>query len=205
MSLSPYYQDDAVTIYHGDCRELLPLFSADVLITDQPYGTGWLRGGGKKQGQFKRRKETAVWDVFDLWWMDFAPERSAAFCPIEGVWEMCLRLKTPCILKYRKSNPAPYGADCEPLVCSRPISGPWEKELYNGDNTLHPCQKPLELMTWIVSELTIEGETVIDPFMGSGTTLRAAKDLGRKTIGIEIDEAFCEIAAKRMAQEVLAL
>jgi len=68
----------------------------------------------------------------------------------------------------------------------------------------HPTQKPLDLMRWCLGFFP-EAQTVLDPFMGSGTTLRAAKDLGRKAIGIEIEERYCEIAAKRMAQEVLAL
>ena len=68
----------------------------------------------------------------------------------------------------------------------------------------HPCPKPLPLMLQLVSLFTDLGETILDPFAGAGTTLRAAKDLGRKAIGIEIEEKYCEIAAKRMAQEVLA-
>ena len=188
------------TLYLGDWKDVLPL-TADALITDQPYGTGWIRGGGKKQGEFKRRKETAEWDVFDLAWMEHAPETVAAFCPIQGVWEMCLRLKTPCVLKYRKSNPAPYGAACEPVVCSRPLAGPWEKKAYNGDNDLHPCQKPVPLMAWLVRELTIEGQTVLDPFMGSGSTGIACLRTGRNFIGVEKDATHYATALERMRSE----
>ncbi len=76
-------------------------------------------------------------------------------------------------------------------------------ECLRGLNGLreHPTQKPVELMSWVLSFYPT-ALNVIDPFMGSGTTLRAAKDLGRKAIGIEIEERYCEIAAKRMAQEV---
>ena len=67
----------------------------------------------------------------------------------------------------------------------------------------HPCPKPLGWMLWLVGLASLPGETIIDPFMGSGTTLRAAKDMGRRGIGIEIEEKYCEIAAKRMSQECL--
>lgn len=78
-----------------------------------------------------------------------------------------------------------------------------DERILNGDgSTAHPTQKPIEL---IAKLLAIGGNTILDPFMGSGTTLRAAKDLGRKAIGIEIEEKYCEIAVKRLAQEVLAL
>ncbi len=70
---------------------------------------------------------------------------------------------------------------------------------------LHPCQKPIDLMTWLVHLVSEPSEVIVDHFMGSGTTLRAAKDLGRKAIGGDIEERYCEIAAMRMEQEVLAL
>ncbi len=71
-------------------------------------------------------------------------------------------------------------------------------------NDLHPTEKPVELVSWFAELTTSEDDLILDPFMGSGTTLRAAKDLGRKAIGIEIEERYCEIAAKRLAQEVFA-
>lgn len=190
-----------VRLYNADWRDVLPM-QADAIITDQPYGTGWFRGGGKKTGDFKRRKETAAWDVFDLSWMDHAPANVAAFCPIPGVWEMCQRLATPCVLKYRKSNPAPYGAPVEPIVSSRPLVGAWEMEAYNGDNELHPCQKPVALMAWLVREMTCEGETVLDPFMGSGSTAIACIRTGRGFVGIERDAAHYATAVERIQREL---
>jgi DNA modification methylase len=71
--------------------------------------------------------------------------------------------------------------------------------------TVHPTQKPVALMAYLIRTYTNTGETVLDFTMGSGTTLRAAKDLGRKAIGIELEEKYCEIAAKRLSQQVLAL
>ena len=74
--------------------------------------------------------------------------------------------------------------------------------MVNSQNSVdHPAAKPVELMRYLLWK--VGGETILDPFMGSGTTLRAAKDLGRKAIGIEIEERYCEVAAKRLAQAVL--
>jgi site-specific DNA-methyltransferase (adenine-specific) len=70
---------------------------------------------------------------------------------------------------------------------------------------VHPTVKPTDLLAILLGYSTLAGEVVLDPFMGSGTTLVAAKNLGRKAIGIEIEERYCEIAAKRCSQEVLAL
>jgi DNA modification methylase len=192
---------DSVEIIHGDCLTILPI-DCDIIITDQPYGTGWIRGGGKKSGEFKRRKEGAEWDVFNLSWMDAAPPRVAAFCPVQGVWDMCQRLPRPHVLKYRKTNPAPYGVPCEPIVSSHAMPGKWEKESYNGDNSLHPCQKPVDLLAWLVNGLTVEGETVCDPFMGSGSMGIACIRTGRKFIGIEKDARYFEIARRRLENEL---
>jgi len=192
---------DSVSLYLGDCLSILPV-PCDIIITDQPYGTGWIRGGGKKAGEFKRRKEGAEWDVFNLAWMDNAPARVAAFCPVQGVWEMCQRLPRPHVLKYRKTNPAPYGVPCEPVVSSHAMPGDWEKEAYNGDNSLHPCQKPVDLLAWLVNGLTVEGETVCDPFAGSGSTGVACIRTGRRFVGIERDAGHFATMRARLENEL---
>jgi DNA modification methylase len=189
-----------VTLYHGRWQDLLPL-PVDAIITDQPYGTGWLRGGGKV-GEFKPKKEEAEWDVFDVSWLERAPEIVAAFCPTKGVWEMCMAMEKPHVLKYRKTNPPPFGYKCEPIISSRPLSGSWEKEAYNGDNPLHPCQKPLSLMGWLVHELTTEGQTVCDPFMGSGSTGIACIRANRRFVGIEQDPTHYATALERITNEL---
>lgn len=186
------------TLYLGDCLSVMPTLSPNVVITDQPFGTGWFRGGGKRAGEFKRRKEGAEWDVFDLRWMDQVSCPLVAFCPTKGVWEMCLRLKTPCVVKYRKSNPAPFGVECEPIVCSQPPRSVWEKTGYNGANELHPCQKPEAIMDWLVGEFSDAGQTVLDPFMGSGSTGYSAVRMGRTFIGVEIDPSYFDIACERI-------
>ncbi len=192
---------ESVTIILGDCLMVMPV-DCSAVITDQPYGTGWIRGGGKKAGDFSRRLERSDWDVFSLAWMEKAPARVAAFCPIQGIWEMCMRLKKPHILKYRKTNPAPFGSDCEPIVSSHSITGEWEKTAYNGDNPLHPCQKPINLLVWLVNGLTSIGDSVCDPFMGSGTTGVACIRTGRKFIGIERDPVHFATARARLEREL---
>jgi DNA modification methylase len=203
ISSLPAYTSECgrVTLYHGRWQDVLPL-PVDAIITDQPYGTGWIRGGGKKEGQFKRRSEKAKWDELDLAWMDHAPAIVAAFCPDFGIWPMSLRMKTPHVLKYRKTNPAPFGYPCEPIISSFPMDGGWEKEAYNGDNPLHPCQKPLPLMAWLVNGLTSPDHIVCDPFMGSGTTGVACIRTGRRFAGIEEDPNHFQTALERISIEL---
>ena len=209
MSLpEPYFQDDAVTIYHGDARELLPELKADVVITDPPYGVGI------NYASYTDDLESTTNLVLEF------VRQAVQVAPIvlltAGKWETELALyqQLPprwrmCWFKGSQSTASPVGFN------------DWEAVLVYGDkvhknahdyfyaqpepmgNYGHPCPKPLRYATYLISRFTEEGQTVIDPFMGSGTTLRAAKDLGRKAIGIEIEERYCEIAAKRMAQGVL--
>jgi len=200
--MKPYYSQDGIDIYLGDCRDILPTFpdkSFDLVLTDPPYGTGWIRGGGKKEGQFKRRKETASWDVWDNSWMDLIGCNWMVFCPYQKIGEVAERSHTPSLAWWKKTNPAPFAVKREPIVCSTPLRYmDWEFEGYNGDCEFHPTQKPVELLMWLINGfLPI---VILDPFMGSGTTLVAAKQLGRKAVGIEIEEKYCEIAVKRLAQ-----
>jgi site-specific DNA-methyltransferase (adenine-specific) len=205
--VKPYYEHGGITIFHGDARRLIPLVVApgSVVLSDQPYGTGWVRGGGKV-GEFNAKHEKPDWDVFDLEWMNLIPrpKRIAVFCPIGKAELISSVLPSPVVFHYVKTNVRPGGANREPIVISPPPPrGPFKFHAYNGDASLHPCQKPLEVMTWLVGAVSDPGDLIVDPFMGSGTTLLAAKEVGRCAVGIELEERYCEIAAKRLAQEVL--
>ena len=191
--MKPYYSDDSVTIYHGDCRELLPNIEADVLVTDPPYA-GY---------------DDYEWDVVNL--VGLLPD-CRAFVFWKG-WEFPLRFTARHVWSKANRNIGRRGEQYEDLyeinggstglvMRHAVIDSPMNATL-NGDVFCdHPTQKPIRLLRRVL-EMT-EG-TILDSFMGSGTTLRAAKDLGRKAIGIEIEERYCEIAAKRMGQEVLDL
>lgn len=202
----PFYEDGSVTIYHADCLELLPDIEADVLITDPPYGTGMAPRGGSRAGTID--SASGQWPTWDRWapeWVDSWGGPMASFCGIKRVFELAERMGSDGLLIYAKSNPSPFGSSFEPCPTRGfKTRGRQHFTAYNAFNgQQHPSQKPLDLMRWVVG-LAPEG-TILDPFMGSGTTLRAAKDLGRKAIGIELEERYCQIAAERCSQEVLDL
>jgi len=206
----PYYEDEAVTIYHGDCREILPhLPKVDAVVTDPPYGIGWVP-------RVNHREDNHIWvdnKAFDprpfmiadrhLFWganyfCRLLPHSEAWFLWLKrpASFDNCVKTFAPCEMAWIDFKGK-----------QRVNHHVWDGGLRAGDTSnrdfLHPAQKPLEVMRWCVRES--KADLIFDPFMGSGTTLRAAKDLGRKAIGIEIEEKYCEIAAKRMAQEVLPL
>ena len=200
--MTPYYDHDGITIYHGDCMDVLRDVRVQAIVTDPPFGTGWVRGYGA-MGEFMCDRTRPSWDVFSLAWIDAArPVEWIAFAPNSRTADMA-RIASSRVY-WRKTNPRPNGPPLEP-VFMWPMRVPNGIEWvgYNGDTTHHPCEKPVELMTWLLGFVSCD--SVVDPFMGSGSTLVAAKRAGVRAIGIEIDERYCEIAAKRLAQGVLPL
>lgn len=215
--MRPYYEHAGITIYHGDCREILPeLKPADVVLTDPPYGIGADKNlrAGKRQG----RAAVASRDYGGGDW-DGEPAAAdlIALClskaPQAIVWggNYFGLPPSPCWLVWDKDNGSNGYADCELAWTNLPkavrrIRYRWMGMLQEHAGALkeerwHPTQKPVEVMRWSLGHTT--GELILDPFAGSGTTLRAAKDLGRRAVGIELEERYCEVAAKRSAQEVL--
>lgn len=224
MALTPYYDDgNGIVIFHGDCKEIIDLIpSFDVVITDPPYGINGGKGGdSKKYG--KGKYELSGWDD--------TPEyiEQLAVPVITKAIAMAKRAAvTPGIRNLRLyPNPTDMGCFWTPASCTHGPFGMtvFQPILYYGkdyragkgplptgrqlteasEENGHPCPKPIKAWKWLVEKMSMQHETILDPFMGSGTTLRAAKDLGRKCIGIEIEEKYCEIAAKRLAQGVLDL
>tara|TARA_R110000824_G_scaffold116368_1_gene267759 strand:+ start:284 stop:970 length:687 start_codon:yes stop_codon:yes gene_type:complete len=228
--VKPYYQDDSVTIYHGDCREILPDLTFDVVITDPPYGinvvskTGaigttkpnkaWSHETGPKKWSSPRmnvyRPVVGDDEPLDPRWLTAYGRRQVIFGADHFTeWPGPGRLL---VWDKRDGLPSIKFADCEIAWDSDKGASRLIRHLSNGFmgdfgdiKKCHPTQKPLRVMTWIIDQCTEQTDTVCDPFMGSGTTLRAAKDLGRKAVGIELDESYCEIAVNRLAQGVLNL
>ena len=216
--MQPYYDDGQITIYHGDCRDILPsLDKVDLVLTDPPYGIGEAAGENKIRN-LSRSKMALVKDFGNNDW-DNHPINS-------DLMDMVLQAGTTqiifggnyydlppssCWLIWDKENGACDFADCEMAWTNMTTAvrlfrwrwaGMLQGDMKAKEYRYHPTQKPIPVMKWCI-EQTGDINTIIDPFMGSGTTIRAAKDLGRRAIGIEQVEEYCEIAVKRLAQEVL--
>ena len=197
--MKPYYDDGQITIYHGDCREILPtLEPVDLVLTDPPYGM-------KKAGWDQQIIPVGSWlpDARKL-----GP--TALFTGVKGMFDYP---KPDWIAAWvRVGSTQRNGSlqgfnNWEPILLYDVAKVPNDvfsvPNFPDADASDHPTPKPQKLMRLILGRLATT--TVLDPFMGSGTTLRAAKDLGLKAIGIEIEERYCEVAVKRLAQEVLPL
>lgn len=208
--MKPYYEHAGITIYHGDCREVLPLLAGfDLLLTDPPYGIAdkW-KGGFTGIGWEKSRLEM---DERNSWDNEPASNQTLslfrAISTKQIIWGGNYFDLPPsrCWIVWDKMNPEDFSlADAELAWTNLDHRARIHREMSPrrcwGERQ-HPTQKPLGLILFCM-KVAGESELVLDPFMGSGTTLRAAKDLGRRAIGIEIHEPYCEIAAKRLQQEV---
>lgn len=207
--MKPFYQHGGITIYCGDCRDVLPSVVADVVVTDPPYGHGSTpKRGGSSAGSLDYSCGSGgvvlPWDVADDSWLELWDGPAAVFMSVARCFEVAAKMRADGMLVYVKTNPHPNGSSFEPCLTRGFGVGARHIAAYNAANgQLHPTQKPLDVMTFVV-ERAPEG-TVLDPFCGSGTTLVAAKNLGRRAIGVEINEQFAEIASQRLSQEVLDL
>jgi len=218
--LKPYYQDDHCTIYNGDCREILPdLPKVDLVLTDPPYGIDFENKFTKYDGSkndwdriigdekemdlnflFNYGENQIIWGAENFYKQ--LPHRGRWICwhKRSGVW---------------KENSVVQASDFEMAWTSKKtgtykffrvihggVINANSEGKGNNDKRVHPTEKPIVLMGKCI-ELFPDAQTILDPFMGSGTTLRASKDLNRKCIGIELEEKYCEIAIKRLQQEVM--
>jgi hypothetical protein len=214
--MTPYYDDGTCVIYHGDCREVEAWdIAGGVMVTDPPYGISHAsnRPGAPRRGrEIAHDDSTMVRDVVLERW---TPRPALVFGSCRSIAPTGVRVT----LVWDKGGHVGMGD------LSMPWKQNWDHVYVIGSgfagrrgsgvlrhNALapwagvitHPHEKPVDLLRDLLLKCPPLAE-VVDPFMGSGTTLRAAKDLGRKSIGIELEERYCEIAARRLAQEVLAL
>ena len=205
--MTPYYESGGITIYHGDCREILPtLPSVDLVLTDPPYGIG------EDGGRFRDRKGGGHRVLPKMKW-DNNPPSTETFAAVltaghnQVIWGGNYFTNSLPVSRgwlYWQKLMGGNFSDGELAWTSRNAALREFTKCNKEHGKEHPTQKPVELMRWCIGFFP-NAQTILDPFMGSGTTLRAAKDLGRKAIGIEIEERYCEIAAKRLSQEAFAL
>ena len=242
--MKPYYEQDGITIYHGEALDVLhDLQGVDALITDPPYSSGGQYRGDRTMSTVAKYVQSGTLAYRPEFAGDNRDQRSyLAWCSLwmtaarhatsPGAVVVCftdwrqLPTTTDAVQaggwtwrgvavwskKFGRVSAFGFSSACEYLVWG--TNGPAAKnEEYpggcfecvppRGDAKKHIAQKPLDVMRWACS-VAPPGGVVLDPFMGSGTTLRAALDTGRAAIGVEIEERYCEIAATRLAQTVLA-
>jgi site-specific DNA-methyltransferase (adenine-specific) len=230
--MTPYYDDGQIQIWHADCRDVLPTIapgSVDLVLTDPPYSANTHTGARTRNDDdpgplvdfapitlpelrdiiAETAKINRAWFVSTMDWrhiaaLSDAPPFGYRFIRF-GVW-----VKPNGAPQFSGDRPGP---GWEAIAFLHRAGAPMR---WNGGGrssvftvpavaTGHPTGKPERLIRELIALFSNPGDTVLDPFMGSGTTLRAAKDLGRRAIGIEIDERYCEIAARRLQQAVLPL
>lgn len=226
--MNPYYSDDLVTLYHGDCREVLAWLEADVLVIDPPYGSQFTalnpKGGyGRRQNAAGTSKHASTRPGATTGGFVIANDDTTEVRDeVLSMWQA--RGPALCFGSPRMADPPMAIADRLVWDKKRPgmNGGPWRyrhESIYvtagfvrtdNAavsiieawpDQTDHIHAKPESLMTRLVG--AAPPGVIADPFSGSGSTLVAAKQMGRRAIGVEVDERYCEIAVKRLAQDTL--
>jgi site-specific DNA-methyltransferase (adenine-specific) len=205
---NPYYADDFVTLWHGDCREILPsLGHFDLLLTDPPYGLGantWDTNVKTPKRRWRLHHDEMAWDdaTQDVLWLLPVADKAIIWgghllgLPTSRawlVWNKIIRNWSSGVCELAWTN-----LDC-PVDAFDYSHGQLATE-----GKQHPTQKPLALMSWCIQK-SGDVARIVDPYAGSGTTGRAAKDLGKRATLIEREERYCEMAAQRMSQNVLNL
>jgi hypothetical protein len=211
---TPYYADEHVTLYHGDCLAMLDELAADVLVSDVPYGTDY-KSNRPRQAlarSIEGDKDTTARDAVLDWW---TPRPAIIF----GTWRIPRPADTRALLVWDTKGALGMGAldlpwkpaHQEMYVLGSGFTGrrgsdvitvaPVQSLGYNGRT--HPHEKPVDLMLRLIDKCP--PGVVLDPFAGTGATLVAAKRLGRRAVGVEIDRGYCDVIVQRLAQGVLDL
>ena len=237
--MKPYYQDDLVTLHHGDCREILPGLAADSLVTDPPYAVGkngdmlgfvsanWSEKATHSRGYADHDPQAFAELMLESFGLAHetlpAGATGIAFCGNRTFHQMVTQIEAvgfqPLdVLVFASQGVAKSTTTLAPghEIASlfrkpgppRHLNPDWKQsnrfDLRKPRESVdHPTPKPVRWMEVAVGLASSPGDVVLDPFAGSGATLRAAKNLGRKSIGIELDERYCELVASRLAQGAL--
>lgn len=207
----PYYQDDLVTLYHGDCLEVTEWLSADVLVTDPPYGMGYVSGRRKANDAIAGDLTLDVRDKALAAWGD----RPAL---VFGTWKQPRPPGVRQLIVWDKRGGAGFSGDLnmpwaditeEVYVIGKGWQGGRVPAIYSiptlpsVNRPNHPTPKPVRLMAEMLRKCP--AGVIADPFAGSGATLIACAEEGRRAVGVEIEERYCELIAKRLAQQPLRL
>lgn len=213
--MKPYYEDDLVTLYHGDCLVVTEWLQADVLVTDPPYGIGWKKGLNRAA---KSKAHSGIQNDLDTVARDEALRLWAGRpAVVFGSWRAPEPAGVVQRLVWRKpvdagvvGSTTGFRNDTELVF----LSGEWPRRNATWSSVLetnvgmhsyltgHPHAKPLGLMEVLIGAAP---GVVADPFAGSGSTLVAARNLGRRVIGVELEEAYCELIVKRLGQQAFDL
>lgn len=233
---APFYQDPQVVLFHGDCRDILPLLEAgsvDCLLTDPPYGISWEGGSYRKRRLFGAKAgDDGTLDVRGALALALPALRKHrhVYCfgldsfgalPItegaELIWDKGQQAIGNLALPWGTSHERIlFGVYAPSRVNREDGLGRLAARLRRGSVlrcdrsngvavTRHPTEKPVHLLRQLIESSTVWGDTVLDPFAGSGSTGVAAKLEGRRAVLIELEEKYCQIAAQRLAQQVLPL
>ena len=220
--MKPFYDVDGITIYHADCADVLPLVPPDtvgLLLTDPPYGMDYVSIDGATGGfdhampssGMTGRKVVGDDEAFDPEpWLSyprvllFGANHFVDSLPLGGwfVWDKTGGGKFRSFLSDGELAWHNMGKGVH--IYHHLWKGPF-RDSENGKQRVHPTQKPVALMRWIIEKWTEPGDLVFDPYMGSGPIARACADLGRRYIGVEIVEEYCQAAVDRLRQMTLGL
>ena len=218
--MKPYYQDKWVTIYHADCRDILPLIpdkSIDLVLTDPPYGVRKDDWDDKLEFvyfvQEWIQKLTLLAPII-IWFT--SSKHLPQMLQGRNDFHRLLIWNKPPGTQYAGSSHNNIWYSFEPIlvfgnektIIKKGGDSPYSYAVFNASTTPernfnHPTSKPESLINWLVQHYSDKDDIILDPFLGSGTTCYCAKKLNRYSIGIEIEEKYCEIAANRCRQMVM--
>jgi site-specific DNA-methyltransferase (adenine-specific) len=217
--IKPYYEENGITIYNADSFDVMRqmvTYSITLIATDPPYGINENNRKNMSRGKLAKPKDYGkfVWDKKPLDKKYFYEMFRVSLNQIifGGNYYTAFLSNSSCWLVWDKDNGQTDFADCELAWTSfqtavRKFRWRWsgfrQEDMSNKEPRFHPTQKPLPLMKWVLANYSQIEDTIFDPFMGAGTTLVAAKELGRQAIGCDLSKKYCDVTIERLRQESL--